>query len=495
MLVIFQFPISDARSFDPDVGLRLAVPDWPNPNTEIKPQFVHHFGRTVERRHEVDEAWPDEIKFCKAKRALRFDDLARHPAGLPGARLRPKCAFRRLFCDGQAVVRVEVGIAHNPRAPRLVSVEAHQILSIVSGLCELPTLVPETAKPPAINKLLRQGPALARLYASSTLSRSAPQKAKQAQALVEAGNPLIVVELAQHESSFPFPPEGFLSVPAEEVLGVNVAFGRLSTRVGPIRTWVLQCGNATQHQSRMLRLCLMRLHAEQETLDLVLKQIHRKRLLNPPDPSIVDEIDAYFNQKIRLIDRAEWGGIGQSAVLAAFDAAEEVTPPATRQNLIDRYTGARRQVWKKIEEYQIRRASIRVVPVVNVSEGGYYVDKSVTINQSGTGNIANVAEFMSQVTNQVTNNLEKSSSTDEVKALVKKLGDQITAISSSVDPKQTQRMGSDLQTLSNEMAQPEPRKAWYELSLKGLKEAAEAVGEIAGPIVATVSKLLPLLVG
>src|SRR5262249_24297114 len=219
-----------------------------------------------------------------------------------------------------------------------------------------------------------------------------------------------------------------------------------------------------------------------------------KRLLNPPDPTIVDNLDDYFNERTHFINRREWGGVDQSAILEAFDAAEQVTPPLTRRSLVDRYQGARKQVWKKIEEYQVRRAAVREVYVTNVNEGGTVVNKNVTVNQSGTG-IVNVAEFMSGVTNTVTNNLEKSSSGEDVKALVKQLADQIAAISAKVDPKQTQRMGNDLQTLTTEMAQQEPRRPWYELTLKGLKEAAEAVGEIAKPVIETVSKLMPLLLG
>jgi len=123
------------------------------------------------------------------------------------------------------------------------------------------------------------------------------------------------------------------------------------------------------------------------------------------------------------------------------------------------------------------------------------VDKNVTITQSGTGDVATVAEYMSHVITQVNNNLQQSSASDEVNQLVKQLADQISAISGKIDPKQTQRMGSDLQTLTNEVKQPEPRRDWYELSLKGLKEAAEAVGEIAAPIIATVKILIPLLLG
>ncbi len=496
MLVVFQFPIADVRPFDGDADLRMPLPDWPNPETDIRPQFVHHFGRAVERRRSADPAWPDEIKFCLARRAIRFADLARYHVGLPSSRMWPKGSFRRLFCDKRGVlVRVEVGLIHDRRVSKLVGLDAHRLLTILKELCELPTLVPQVGRAESKNKLLRQGTALAKLYAFATLSRSASQKALRAETLVEAGSPLILVELDRGEAGFPLIPEGFVGVPVQKAFGANLAFGRLRTSIGVVGTWILQRGTEKVDQHRSLRLCLMRLHAEQETLDLILKQIQRKQLLNPPKPEIIDKLDDYFNETTRIVNRVGWGPVDQSAILAALDAAEQVTPSLTRRNFVDRYSGARRQIWKKVEEYQARRGATRLVPVVNVNKGGLFVDKNVTINQSGTGNIANVAEFMSEVTNHVTNNLERSSSGEDVKQLVKQLSDQITAISSKVDPKQTQRMGTDLQTLSSEMAQPEPRRAWYELSLKGLKEAAQAVGDIAKPVIDTVSKLMTLLLG
>jgi len=496
MFVVFQFPIADVRPFDTTTNIRLPFPDWPNPETNINPQFIHYFGRTVERRRSADPALPDEIKFCLARRAIRFKDLARHHAGLPSSRMRPMGCFRRLFCDERGLlVRVEVGFTHNRRVSKLFGLDARAVLTILKDLCDLPTSVPRIDVGLMENKLLRQGPALARLYALATVSRSSTTNAARVEMLVEAGSPIVLIELNRSEAEFPLIPDGFASIPVDKAQGANLAFGRVITRVGVVGVWILQRGTATQEHHRSLRLCLMRLHAEQETLDLLLKQIQRKRLLNPPEPTIVDKLDEYFNERTRFINRDQWGGVDQSAILEAFDASEQVTPPLTHLNLVQRYQGARRNVWKKVEEYQLRRAAVRVVNVTNINEGGTMVSKNVTINQSGIGNVANVADFMSEVTNTVTNNLEKSSSGEDVKILIKQLADQITDISSKVDPKQTQHMGTDLKNLTNEMAQPEPRRAWYEFSLKGLKEAAAALGEIAKPVIDTVSKLAPLLLG
>jgi hypothetical protein len=379
---------------------------------------------------------------------------------------------------------------HDNEAPLLSQLKPYQILSILVGLCELPTFVPPVSTPPSMNKLLRQGAALAKLYAKGTINRTS-SKASRAHGLVEAGNPLLIVELKPYESCFPLVLDGFVPISKEKVFGANLVFGRVKSRSGIVNVWVIQRGEATKEQSRSLRLCILRLHAEQEALDITLKQIKRRRIMNSSEQEIIDKFDHYFNNKTQLINRTKYAGINQSAVLAAFDASEQITAPATRQNLINRYQGARLQVWRKIEDYQIRRATSRLVAITEINAGVLNVKNTIINGNSG---IVNIAEMMIDVTNTVTNNMEKSSLTDDVKVLMKELTDQITAISSEIDPKQAQRLGSDLQSLSNEMAQAEPRQAWYELSIKGLKDAAETVGEIALPIISTLQKIAPLLI-
>jgi hypothetical protein len=490
MLVTFQFPISDARWFDSDPDLRLKAPDWPNPATDIHPQFVHRFGRAVARRRDADLAWPDETKYCQAHRALRLERLETRHAGLPGYRFKPRCAFRRLFSDGGAVARVEVGLVHDPREEPLTGMTAAGLLAVIAGLCEIPAKVEGSGGAPRTGPIIRQGPELARLYAKATLSRKCGTKCERAMQLVEAGSPLVLVEVEPGETLAAARPEGFLEVPTDGVLGAGVEFGRVRTRGGTVGVWILHPWHATPEQLRSLRLCLLRLHAEQEALDLILKQLHRGRL-KVEDDDAAERLNEYFNARTRLINRREWAGIRQSAILGAFDAAEQVTPPGTRAGFVARYEGARQQVWKKVEEYQARRLAARMVPVVNVQSGGTYVEKSVTV--SGSGNIVNVAEFISGVTNTVNSNLKDAPVDDQVKTLVKELTDQIAAIAPKADPKLTQRMGGDLQTLTSEMKQEEPRRKWYEMSLDGLKEAAVAVGELAAPIMTTIGKLTPLL--
>jgi hypothetical protein len=370
---------------------------------------------------------------------------------------------------------------------------SEQILTAAAAALEIPTTVPQVLTKKVEDRLLRQGPALARLYADATVASKSTEKRVNGQRLVESGNPILVIEVDSREADLNEPPAGFVAVDPTAIFGAKLFFGRIRTRSGIVGTWLLQGDSAKSSKLRSLRLCLMRLHAEQEALDLVLKQIQRGRLLNPPTKTVVDRLDTYFNDSTKLINRAAWGEIRQSAILDAFDAADQVTLPANRKNLVDRYDGARNQVWKKVDDYQMRRAAARAVTINNFAKGSRNVEKQII--QSGTGNTLIVADYMKDVTNSVITNLKDSSAPDDLRALVTNLTDQINGIAQKADPAQVQKMGKNLKKLSEEIADPEPDRAWYEVSLKGLKEAAEAVGAIAEPILKTVKSISLFLLG
>lgn len=494
MLVSFQFPIADARPFKPLAELRLPLPDWPDLITTINPQFVHYFGKAVERSKEPDHAWPDENKYVLARRGLRFDRLETRHAGPSNQRFRPRCAYRRLLNDGQAVARAEIGIAHNNQLfYPLFGLSIEEVLTIVREISEIPTIVPGLRRETKKRQLLAQGKFLARLYAKSSTNDIGHNQI-QSQQLVEAGDPLIIVELGPNETYYDtkdYEINGLFQVKHASVNGAKAMFCRLDTSAGIVSTWILQKGSASTDQLRKLRICLSRLHAEREVLDTILKQIHRRRLLNPPTEEAVDILDQYFNERIKIVNREKWGGMKQSEILAAFDATIAVIRPASQAQLVSRYEGGRRQIWQKIAKYQEQRNATRLVHVLNAEKGAIMVEKQV--NVSGTGNIVNVADYMSDVTNTVTNNLTESNTTDDIKELIEQLSQEIKKVSLEADPSQIKQMGKNLKALSEEVASDEPDRRWYELSLEGIKEAAQTLGEIAKPVLSITSKLAAIL--
>jgi hypothetical protein len=123
----------------------------------------------------------------------------------------------------------------------------------------------------------------------------------------------------------------------------------------------------------------------------------------------------------------------------------------------------------------------------------YEENVMVNINASGQGNIINIAKYMTDVSNTVNRNVEQSSASSEVKELIKSLASEVTAVGPKIDPALAEQMGKNLEALSKEVNSAKPQKKWYDVSLDGLKEAAQAVGELGAPILQTVSKLIPLL--
>lgn len=314
MLITIQFPIADARCFVSTPTLRLPVPDWPAPNTAYDPQFVHHFGKAIERYREPDAAWPDELQYILAKRGLRFDRLETRHAGLPKRRFHPRCAFRRLFCDGEAVVRMEIGIGQQSTKHPISNLAIEEILAIVRQLAEIPTAVPNALNSTGkLRQIVAQGKELAKLYALASMqSQLPPEHHTLGLQLVEAGMPIIIAELKPNEADLGHlqaPGDGLIVQDKSSVHGANTIFCHLKTQAGIVPVWILQKGNASDEQLRSLRICLSRLHTEREVLDLTIKQIQRRRLLPLLTEEDANMLDRFFNKKINITNRAAHGAV------------------------------------------------------------------------------------------------------------------------------------------------------------------------------------------
>ena len=118
----------------------------------------------------------------------------------------------------------------------------------------------------------------------------------------------------------------------------------------------------------------------------------------------------------------------------------------------------------------------------------------VNIHSSGTGNVINVAKYMADIRNSVTQNVNASAASDEIKFLVKDLTEQVAEAAQHIGKDDAEILAKNLDALSKELNSPKPQKRWYEASLEGIKEVAETVGKVGVPILEVVSKLAPLLV-
>ena len=91
------------------------------------------------------------------------------------------------------------------------------------------------------------------------------------------------------------------------------------------------------------------------------------------------------------------------------------------------------------------------------------------------------------------NKTESSAISPDLKAQLKQLASEIGKISQLLPPEKAQQAAQDLSTLTTEATNKAPRKSWWELSMKGLADAAKSVGDIVKPILDIPAKLTALV--
>lgn len=495
MLAVVQFPFADIRPFVRGDLPRSRPPQWPV-RLNIPPEFVHGFGRAVPRYRGVDRAWLDENVYCRANQALKFSKLSRRG---PGTR-HTHCAFRRLLTDGEAVSRLEVGIGWLPievqtdmwqvwdqqREMKIDPTEFlarlnidEEPLSVVDRVISLQTVVHPMAGETKPRPLIVQGPSLSKLYcvATSKNAASAPIKG------VFAGAPIVLVECRSHWLDSL--PREFVHV--DSASAVKLAFGRHHSPWGALGVWLLGVEHASIAESRSIRLCLLRLHAEQEVLDLVLGNLANGHLTYDPDDPLGPRLESYLNRATRIVFRQEWSGIDQSAILAAFDAVGHTSLRPPRENLVNRLEGARRQVVAKLKAFE-ERTYIR-------TERLLYVDKREVImgNKTTIGSIANSIVNINSTLEGVSQSIQampKASPDDrkELEELVKTLQKQLEAAAQQ-KPEEAQAVALQAKSLVEQATQDKPNKTSINITKEGLMDAAKAVADIAPTVLETAASI------
>lgn len=89
--------------------------------------------------------------------------------------------------------------------------------------------------------------------------------------------------------------------------------------------------------------------------------------------------------------------------------------------------------------------------------------------------------------------IKDSQAPDELKNLLKQLTESVTIMVEQLSDEQKEQVTDDLQTFTKEATKKKPRQDWWQLSAKGLKEAAKTVGEIGVSVLTNLDKIIPIL--
>lgn len=323
MLVTVQFPIADMRSFAPGPQRRLSKPAWPDAHPGG--EFVRGIGGVDVRRLGGLNGWIGEGTHCRASRLITLDKLPAltlmNAADYPfGHAIQTRLKFRRLYVDGKALAKCEVGFAGG--AFRGDWGVQYDFLKILDDILTLECRVPEATSAP----LVFSGKAVATRYLLCTTKRSAihrdgPQTKNASElGLVAAGDPLVFIDLSSQAISLP---RGYNAVVMPGNFAFQIFYGIYATGSFRVPIWILLRSiqeDPLDHRARHLRIYLQRIHAEKEVLRLVLNNISSGRLKPDGDPAASDSLQRYLLESTTRIShlevKADKKGVGGIGALA-----------------------------------------------------------------------------------------------------------------------------------------------------------------------------------
>jgi len=277
MHIVFQFPIIDYRPLLSDDGSRLAYPGWPSPGPSKKP-FIRKFGAVKERAAGGNLDFPGEAYYCDAHLCLHYKDL--HKQGIPiteGRHAAIHHSYRRFFSDGYFVSKIEAGFVDNTESQlRTAGLTATGIdlQAILDNYAKLPVAVSGKEVP-----LYKAGPLLAQsYYSASTQKGKAPVDWKQAVATGE----ICIMAVYTAECGIRLPEHAFEleTFPLQDGKVAKLYGYKLRTDSYRLKVWLLEIPYSERHAPkpdfdllRNLRVYILRIHLEKETMRLLLNAI------------------------------------------------------------------------------------------------------------------------------------------------------------------------------------------------------------------------------
>jgi hypothetical protein len=381
MLVTIQFPLADIRPFVCGPSGRVSKPAWPDAHPGG--EFVRGVGGVEFRRLGGLNGWVGEGTHCEASRLVALDRLPAWPMAEQRVSLSPESKatlvrFRRLFADGMALVKYEIGFSGSAFTPFHDSTQ-YDLLKTLRATLDLPCRVRGRTDGP----LAFLGRALAARYRVCTTKRPGSRQVPPAvrtddtlevgdQELVFSGDPLVFIDAGPTERIQL--PRNFTSVAVPENFDFQLFYGRYAMGALRIPIWIMLTSREDSYsdqQARHLRIYLQRLHAEKEVLRLVLNGVASGRV-NPEAYSEGSNLlQKFLLECTRRVNRLELKADEHATAGTGALAASclEFVQPGWRDGLMQRLEllSIRPNIKRKVEG-QLDKATWNNYVVVNIDQ-------------------------------------------------------------------------------------------------------------------------------
>lgn len=442
----------------------LARPEWPTPIPSRR--FVHRIGVIASRRRGRVEESPGDDVFCTAKRAIRLPTpkpIIQVNQADTAAKLPLQCAFRRLFYDGSALGRFEMGWACRRDETAVFS---RDFQSLAADLLNHRAFVGS-----AVNRrtLASAGPSLAKLFirASQPIKEANPAKNG-----IEARRPMILIEVPTAEPSAVAKLRELLWRQFDASLP-RVFLGNVETKADSWRLAVLVGG--TPETLRSVRLSLLRLHAEIEAIRFVSAEVISGRLPYEALGASGKRLLVFFETKAESIFRHDHGGTPVRpllAMLVAGDANLHAFNLTDAKSLGDQAT----------EQIQIAYRLRNRIKMTKIIQKGDHSNFGPVIVDSV------VVESLNHSFNKIAG--EKR---EDLKKLLEEFHETAKKAIASLPAAEQADSAADLDRFVDETKRNPPSKKFWEASRDGVIEATKTVAEIVPtllPIATSIAKLL-----
>ena len=417
MLLTIQFPFADLRDFS-KVTDRLTKPGWPIPTPDD--EFVRFSGTVRVRKQGGLCGWLGENEVCEANRLLRLCNCPKIKDPHSGNQFSTRIAFRRLYFDGLAVGKFELGIATKTRSE--VAFSKQMVKDMVDSFLNLPIRIRESRENYKECLLGNSAQYVANLYYNAT-TKHTDKVSNISSDLVRAGRPLLFLD-CQSDEAVPVP------YWARNVEIKNHTFDLYNCLVPfqgkNIQLWHLDNLSSAYNDrdaARRLRIYLLRLNAEHESLRLVLRSIMSKVIDVQPRTPLSENLQCYLNEathRIGVLDSKSSNQFEDEICKIARESMD-ILNHSQKDALINvlKNIDIRKNILGKAEDYINKWRSLTIINnIEEVIMGDKF--EAGQVGAQGPNAYAHDMTF-NQIWNQTRGNIDLKVLSNELKALREEL--------------------------------------------------------------------------
>ncbi|MGB3075558.1 MAG: hypothetical protein WBB36_09565 [Chitinophagales bacterium] len=301
--------------------------------------FIRHFGRVKERPSGGSEDWTGEAHFCNSHMAMRYKDLHKQGFAIsPSVKSAIYNSYRRFYSNGYFVNKLEAGfvdntekLIHNSGIPAVGT----DIEAILKHYADLRVTIKEKE-----TKIYKAGPLIAEHYFNeSTLHNKAPDVNQK---YVIDGEATIMVVFSTTDG-LQLPKHAFKLdvIPIPGAIGVLKLYGYKLRHDGyNLKVWLIETpllitklSRTARDVLRNLRINLLRIHLEKETMRILLSAIDTQVIQLKQNSIEAGKLDTYIKKSAEKLFQKNRFNLKQESILAFALHSEQAATPESFSSL------------------------------------------------------------------------------------------------------------------------------------------------------------------